>query len=206
MVEVDEIPLFRWADQLPPELWDDLDARPRQEAAQAAQGRWDGACFTLPLLGRDYLVDPAARAVREVERPQYRPSFQTGLVLVSHLALASDVPEAGNMVTPQELPSGSQFFTGVHAVPVGRLAERFGNEPQALLPAAQNLGGGPWQGADVAVMVPGVPRIPLYVLLWAADEEFDARAVVGLDSRAHMHLALDGILALTSLLITKLTR
>ena len=35
-MDVDEIPLFRYADQLPPQLWDDLDARPRDEAAQAA--------------------------------------------------------------------------------------------------------------------------------------------------------------------------
>ena len=206
MVEVDEIPLFRWADQLPPQLWDDLDARPRQEAAQAVEARWDGRCFTLPMLGRDYLVDPAARAVTEKDRPEHRVSFQSGLVLVSALGKAMDAPPAGRMATPQELPGGGQFFSGVHAVPVAKLEERFGNDPGALLPAARKLGGGPWEGADAAAMVPGLPRIPLYVLLWGADSEFAARAVVGLDSRAHMYLALDGILALTTLLIAKLTR
>jgi hypothetical protein len=206
LVDVDEIPLFRYADQLPPQLWDDLDARPRDEAAQAAQAQWDDRRFTLPLLGRDYLVDPEARSVHEAERPDHRVSFQTGLVLVSTLGRAIDAPVAERMVTPQELPGGSQFFAGVHAVPVSRLEERFGSDPNALLPAAEKLGGGPWEGADAAVFVPGIPRIPLYVLLWGADQEFEARAVVGMDARAHMHLALDGILALTTLLIAKLVR
>lgn len=205
-MEVDEIPLFRWADQLPPQLWDDLDARSPEEAARAVEAQWDGRCFTLPLLGRDYLVDPGARSVTEIGRPDHRVSFQSGLVLVSALGRAMDAPPAGRMITPHELPGGSRFFTGVHAVPVSRLEERFGSAPDALLPAAQRLGGGPWQGADAAVTVSGLPRIPLYVLLWAADQEFGARAVVGLDARAHMHLALDGILALTTLLIAKLTR
>ena len=52
--------------------------------------------------------------------------------------------------------------------------------------------------------VPGLPRLPLYVLLWTADEEFAARVTVGLDAHAHHQLALDGIWALTNLLAGRL--
>jgi hypothetical protein len=45
----------------------------------------------------------------------------------------------------------------------------------------------------------------LYVLLWPADEEFGARAVVGLDAHAHHQLALDGLWALTNILVRRLT-
>ena len=37
-----KIELFRWADQLPPALWDDLAARNPEEAALATGAAWDG--------------------------------------------------------------------------------------------------------------------------------------------------------------------
>ncbi|MBI5524136.1 MAG: DUF3786 domain-containing protein [Desulfarculus sp.] len=198
----EEITLFRWADQLPEALWDDLAARPLVEAAQACGAELEGRSLRLPLLGGAYLVDVAARRVLEAGQPDRRLGFQTGLVLVSHLARALGVPPAGRLVTPQELPGGSLFFTGPHAVATAALERRFGHDPQGLLAAAQALGGQPYPGAaEVAAMVPGLPMLPLYVLLWPADEEFGARAVVALDAHAHHQLALDGLWALTNLLV-----
>ena len=200
----EEISLFRWADQLPAALWDDLAARPPLEAAQAAEAVLAEGCLSLPLLGRGYVVDPGARRLWEAARPRHRLGFQTGLVLVSHLARAIGVPTAGCLVTPQELPGGGLFFSGPHAVGTARLEKRFGRDPEGLLAAARALGGQPCPGAEVSVMVPGLPRLPLYVLLWPADEEFEARAMVGLDAHAHHQLALDGIWALTNLLVGRL--
>ncbi|MCA1988173.1 MAG: DUF3786 domain-containing protein [Desulfarculus sp.] len=203
--EPEENRLFRWADQLPAALWDDLAARSGSDAAEAASARQDDGRFHLPLLGRVYLVDANARQVREEARPHHRVDFQTGLVLVSHLARARGVPPAGRMVTPQELPGGGLFFTGPHAVNTKALEARFGSDPQALVRRAAALGGVPDQvGGDLAVRLAGLPRLPLYVLLWVGDAEFPARAVVGLDANAHHQLALDGIWALTNLMVGRL--
>ncbi len=201
----EEISLFRWADQLPAALWEDLAARPASQAAQATGAELVQGCLRLPLLGRLYEVDPASRRVAEVGRPDRRLGFQTGLVLVSHLGRAIGVPPAGRLVTPQELPGGGLFFSGPHAIATASLARRFGANPAALLAAAQALGGQAHGGAaEVAVTLPGLPYLPLYVLLWLGDEEFAARAVVGLDAHAHHQLALDGIWALTNLLVERL--
>lgn len=199
----EEITLFRWADQLPEALWEDLTARPLLEAAQATGAALEDARLRLALLGRDYLVDVAARRIQLAGQPDKRLGFQTGLVLVSHLARALGVPPAGRLVTPQELPGGGLFFTGPHAVATAALEKRFGRDPAALLAAAQALGGQPQPegAAQVTVLVPGLPMLPLYVLLWPADEEFGARAVVAMDAHAHHQLALDGIWALTNLLV-----
>lgn len=203
--EPEENRLFRWADQLPAALWDDLTARPALDAAEAAGAELRDGVFRLALLGRVYLVDPAVRQVREAARPDHRVGYQTGLVLVSHLARARGVPPAERLVTPQELPGGGLFFTGPHAVNTKVLEARFGSDPQALARRAAALGGAPDQaGGDLAVRLAGLPRLPLYVLLWAGDEEFPARAVVGLDAHAHHQLALDGIWALTNLMVGRL--
>jgi hypothetical protein len=203
-----QVELFRWADKLPGELWEDLAARPAAEAAAATDAELAGGRFRLCLLGSDYVVDPAGRTVGLAADPGARVSFQAGLVLLTTLARAQDVPASGSMVTPAELPGGRQFFAGPHEVNTAALERAFGRDPAALAEAARSLDGAPVQGlgADAAVRLPGLPRVPLWVLLWAGDDEFEPRAVVGIDQRAHFHLALDGVWALTNLLTARLAR
>lgn len=205
-IDPQQIELYAHADQLPAALWDDLCARDPEQAAQACGAELSGAVFSLPLLGRRYRVDATARSVTESDRPDHRVGYQAGLVLVTALARALPAPPSGVMVTPQELPGGSMFFTGPHAVPTAPLAEAFGPEPAALHAAAAPLGGEPAEGADAAVRLPALPMLPMWVLVWGGDEEFDASAVIGVDSRAHHHLALDGVWALCNLLSMRLTR
>lgn len=198
--------LFRWADDIPPQLWEDLAARPPAEAAGATGATWDGEGYTLAMLGRSHRLEPKPRRVYLPEDPSHRLSYQTGLVLISTLIRSLGVPPAGRMVTPQELPGGAQFFQGPHAINNEPLEERFGHDPKALLDAAQALGGESFEGGDQGVRLGGLPMIPMYVLLWAGDEEFGPRAVVGMDAYAHHHLALDGIWALSNLMVHRLVK
>ena len=201
-----EIDLFRWADQLPRAQWDDLRARPPEEAARAVGGQWRDGFFRLPLLEREYLIDPREATVREADRPEHRVSYQTGLVLVHTLANAKGADPSGRMVAPQELPSGRFFFVGPHELPTEPLVKRFGDRPRELLERARALGGVPVEGADAAVRAPGLPRTPLYALVWGRDPEFEARAVLGVDDRAPFHLALDALWALCNIFVRRLCK
>ena len=202
-----QIDLFRWADQLPAALWQDLRRRDPDQAAAACGAQREKDTFLIPLLGRMYRVDPAGAQVQELQRPEHRVSYQAGMILVTALAQAQDIPPSGRMVTPQELPGGRFFYAGPHELPLEPIARHFGTRPRLLLERARLLGGGAWdgvEGMDAAVMVPGLPRVPLYVLLWARDQEFEARAVLGVDERAHYHLALDALWALCNILARRL--
>jgi hypothetical protein len=68
------------------------------------------------------------------------------------------------------------------------------------------LGGRMIEGADVAVQLPGLPYVPLYILLWGGDTGEDSRAVIGIDDRAHFHLDLAGVFALTNILVYRLCK
>lgn len=204
-LDPEEIRLYRGAEDLPPQLWDDLARRPPAQAAEAVGGRWEAGRFLVALLGCEYLVDPAARRVWPAHDPERPVGFQAAMVLVTALANSQGVPPSGRMVTPPELPGGRFFFTGPHAVPSDEIARRFGDDPPRLLEAARRLGGEPWEGvAPVAARIPGLPLLPLYVLLWGAEDDQPPRAVLGLDDRAHFHLALDGVWALLNVLVRRL--
>jgi len=205
-MEIQKTPkdLFRWADQLPAVLWEDLKRRPPVEAAASTGALWAEGLFTIPLVGIGYTLDPETRRIRRTGQPGHRVSYQSGVVLLTTLSGSKGVPPSGAMISPQELPGGRMFFSGAHALATKPLAEAFESQPETLIERMHFLGGKIIDGADVAMCLPGLPFVPLYLLLWEGDEDAPARAVIGIDSRAHFHLDLAGVFALTNTLVNRL--
>lgn len=200
-----EVRLFRYADQLPEALWNDLEARDPIEAAASCDAFLEAGRFRLSLFSRDYIIDPAEHTIAEALRPEHKSSYQTGLVLITALAKAQNIPQSGRMITPGELPGGRMFFAGPHELPTAPIAERFGSDAPGLIAAAATMGGREIEeSADAAVFIPALPRVPMWLLLWEGDEEFEARAVMGIDDRAHYHLALDAVWAMCNVLTGRL--
>ncbi len=198
--------MFRWVEDVPSALWEDVMARPAQEAAQSVGACCQDGQFRVALLGREYVVNPQSCHICLADQPAERVGFQEGVVLLTTLARSQGVPPSGRMVTPLELPGGKLFFSGAHALATGSLARAFAQQPEALETRALNMGAESVEGADLALRLPGLPQIPLYALLWAGDDEVEARAIIGIDDRAHFHLDLGGVLALTNLLVRRLIR
>ena len=139
------------------------------------------------MLGVLYPIDPVNKQITVVGRPDRRVSYQTGVVLLTTLSISKGVPPSGRMAVPQEFPGGRMFFTGAHAVATGPLVKSFEQNPNQLLDRALEIGGEMVQGADIAVRLPGLPYVPLYMLFWRGDPDFPGRAVIGMDDRAHFH-------------------
>ncbi|GAB4260026.1 MAG: hypothetical protein Kow0092_08650 [Deferrisomatales bacterium] len=198
--------LYERADALHPLHWERLRRRDPQEAARAAGARWDGRRYLLPLLGRALWVDPVRAALGCCDEPERPVSYQRGLVAVAYLAGALEVPAQGTWVAFRELPGGEAFFRGPHSLDTPRLARRFGAAPAELAAAARSLGGAEDRGADAAATVPALPRIPLQALVWGETPEFPPSAVLLVDGRAHLHLALDVLWALSNVAIAALVR
>jgi hypothetical protein len=203
-IHITSIELFRWADQLPAALWESLANRPPGEAAASVGAIWLDGIFSIPLLGFDYTIDPEKRQIRRAGQPDHRVSFQSGVVLLTTLAESKGVPPSGCMISPQELPGGRIFFTGAHALATKPIAKAFESRPEALVERMHSIGGQRIDGADLAMRLPGLPFVPLNLLLWNGEEDTPARAVIGIDSRAHFHLDLAGVFAMTNTMASRL--
>jgi len=198
-------PGSRWADELPGHFWHNLRHRPPEVAAAATGATLEQGRFLLPVLARPYMVDPEQRLIIDPSRPGQRVDYNTALVLVTHLARSEAVSPAGRMLSPADVTGGGALLAGPHALPLETVIERFGRDPKALVHRARDLGGEKCDGGDIAVCLPGLPRVPLYLLLWLADEEFPAQASLGLDAHVLQHLDLDGLISLCHLMIQRLT-
>jgi hypothetical protein len=198
--------LFRWADQIPEALWSDLSNRSPQEAAEMVGATWKGETFEVPMVGVDYTIDPTNKIITKTYQADKPVSYQAGVILLTTLATSKGVPPSGRMVVPQELPGGRMFFTGAHSLATGRLVKNFEKDSDQLIDRLLGVGGEIIEGADIAIRVPGLPYVPLYVLFWRGDQDFSARAVIGIDDRAHFHLDLASVLALTNIFVYRLCK
>jgi len=196
--------LFRWADQIPAPLWDDLALRSPKEAADCVGALWCNERFEVSLLGAVYLIDPDQKHISRSDPAGHRVSYQTGIVLLTTLAKSMGAPPSGRMVTPEELQGGRLFFSGAHRPPTQALVKRYGGQPQALVERALQLGGKRIPGADYAVCIPGLPRLPMYILFWEGEEDLQPRAIIGIDDRALFHLDLAGVFGLMNILVSRL--
>ncbi len=190
--------LYSRAEDVHPSHWERLAARDPREAARAAGAEWCGGVFRLPMLGAVLEVDLGARAIRPAV------GYQRALVALAYLGGAVEAPVKGEWVRPRDMPGGDAFFRGPHSVGLPRLVRVFGPRPGALVRAAERLGGRPVAEGDAGAEIPALPRVPVRVLVWGASEEFGASATLLTDARAHLHLALDVLWALTNVVISDL--
>jgi hypothetical protein len=106
-----------------------------------------------------------------------------------------DTP-CGEWISEKDLPGGPTFFRGPHEIPTHLISERFGNDIDAFKRKCAQLSGVPLDMADAAYRFDIVSNIPVAVLLWAGDDEFQPEAKVLYDRTISRHLTLDIIFSL----------
>jgi hypothetical protein len=168
----------------------------------------EGRTYRLRVLNETLAIDPAARRVERVVPPaaaaEEAPDDQLALASVAYLLSAQEMALAGRWVSPLELPTGAVFLRGPHVLPTQPLEDRFGASADVFRRACESLGGQPLDLADVSYRFLVFPRLPAAVLLWLADDEFDARATFLFDKTAGRQMALDSLWLVTHLLTTRL--
>src|SRR5208283_2317268 len=97
----------------------------------------------------------------------------------------------------------SFFFRGSHVMPLDKVAGKYASDGKGFMMKGAHFGGTPVQYGDAAFVLRPFPRIPVTIILWTADEEFDARVELLLDTTCELHVPLDIIwsISMMSLLL-----
>lgn len=128
-------------------------------------------------------------------------------LLVYHLAISDGSMPSGEWISFAELPEASFYVTAFRGYTGARIARDFAPLAAGLGDAADRVGGAALPGlGDRAWLMPALPRVPIALLWWDADDEFDARAELLFDSSAASHLTTDGCAVLGSWLTSALCR
>jgi len=116
---------------------------------------------------------------------------------------ASDATPCGKLVKPSGMSGGDIFFRGSHVLPLESIAKKYAHDRRAFRERGLLHGGRAVEYGDVAIELSAFAKMPITVILWLADEEWDARADLLFDSTALNHLPIDVLwsIAMMSVLI-----
>ncbi|MEW5735994.1 MAG: DUF3786 domain-containing protein [Thermodesulfobacteriota bacterium] len=197
---------------VPDEHWEELAKKDLfLLCADAVAEPWkerDGAGvsgLSLSMFGQKVVVDMENRTVLRARQGGLAPVTSPLFILCLLVYLLNVTPRVptGKLVSVQDLKE-AHFFTGPHALPLDRIAGRFGKDPAAFKRNAAKLCGEPLPMADQAFTFQPFVKIPVAVLLWTADEEFPARSLILFDETISRQLPADAIWALSMLTTEKL--
>ena len=191
-------------------LWEQLDNLDCQTAAQRAKCEYldDPPRYVISLLNTEYVVDLSGKQIFSTQSspPPIPAGFIEQLCLLAYLINAKEVPPANKFVKVENLPSGQFFFRGLHSLPTKKLEEAFGKSPELLYKASERFDCRKCEFGDASIELYGLPRIPLQIIIWGSDEEFDARASILFDQTAGTHIPLDALGALANLAVEALVK
>ncbi len=168
----------------------------------AATGR-----YILASYGMDFSISPGEKLMESTTADGSillgKLSYFFRLSVPWYLTSAKDIPLSSRLVKPDNLKGGHLFFRGSHVLPLDGVAGNYARDVKGFMMKGAQFGGTPVQYGDAAFMLLPFPRIPVTIILWTADEEFDARVELLLDATCELHVPTDIIwsISMMSLLL-----
>ena len=118
------------------------------------------------------------------------------LFIMHYLLKAKAMELANQWISEKDIPGGSTFFRGPHAIPTRLITSQFDGDIDGFKHKCEQLMGSPLKLADAAFVFKVAPRVPVAVLYWKGDDEFPTESKILYDRTIYDHLALDIIYAL----------
>jgi len=185
---------------VPPEYWEQLQKTDLKQLCPRAAVMVDADGGILATaFNKEIRVDVTMREIQKGGPGQWRKTADPflELMLLVYLLNVTDHPFKNEMVGVQGLKD-AQFFQGPHELKTGKLAAKFGSDPDLFRKAGLQLGGTGLQEADAAICLRPFPKIPVYYLLWGTDDEFPAKISILFDRSIDYHLPADAIWGIVS--------
>lgn len=178
--------------------WQSINEASPDIICNNAGTRFDAATgrYILASYGMDFSISPVEKLIESDAADSGlllgRFSYFFRLSVLRYLVDAKDIGFSGRLVKPENLTGGLLFFSsGSHVLPLGRVADKYSNDVKGFIEKCVHFGGQPVKYGDAAFVLLPFPRIPVTIILWAADEEFDARVDILLDTSCELHLPID---------------
>ena len=162
----EEVPFAHYAEQFA--ALDPIEAVKRTGVA------FDGAAFTVRLLGTDYRIAYPDAAVTAPSGSAPPLPLQTFLLRL--LLLGKSAPADNDFKTFRELPWGEVYIQPFTGRVLTRAAFTFGTRIAAFRAAAEKLGGIPLRHGDAGYEFTLFDNYRLRLLVWEGDDEFPPNA------------------------------
>lgn len=177
--------------------WEELAALDPGDVCRRSGARYrsEEGRYLLRSFGAEFFVDvrkkEIAAATSAGEPLLGRFAYFSRISILWYLVKSVETAPAGRHVKPGDLPGGDIFFRGSHVLPLPAVAHKYSTDREGFLERCGELGGVPVAYGDAAGELMAFPRVPVTLILWMADEEWEARCDLLFDSTAQVQLPID---------------
>ena len=138
---------------------------------------WDGAAFTVKLLGREFRITHPDYSITACDGGPI-PPLPTQTFLLRYLLECRDVAWSGQWKTFREMPWGEMYIKPYTGRVLTRAAFTFGTRLAAFRAAAEKMGAEAVAHGDAGYQFELIGGYKMQILAWEGDEEFPPNAQV----------------------------
>jgi hypothetical protein len=189
--------------------WDILSTLTPSDVCKAASVAYDAASasYRVTSFGMDFIVSVQSRKITSTSRGSEVLLGRLGsffrLSVLWYLVSAKDIACTNRPVKLEHIRGGDIFTRGSHVLPLDSVADKYSKNREGFIGKGKELGAMVTTFGDASLRLAPLPRIPITLTLWLADDEFPARLDLLFDSTCEMQLSTDVIwsIAMMSVLI-----
>lgn len=150
---------------------------PQEVLSRLPDTQWDGAEFTLQLLGREFAIAHPGYAIRALDGGAV-PPLPTQTFLLRYLLEGKNIKWKGQWKTFREMPWGEMYIQPYTGRVLTRAAFTFGTRVAAFCKASEKMGAVKLPHGDAGYQFELVPGYRMQILVWEGDDEFPPNAQV----------------------------
>lgn len=171
-----------------------LQALPPQQVAERTGGCWDEKEKILVV---SYLKRPCLIQYPEISfRNGESLTVKEKILILHYLVNSREIPEAGTLIGPKEIETGSIYYPSVISRVYRPTVEKFGKTPNEFLKKALELNAEKSDFSEYAVKFTVFPKVKLLFVLHPEDAEFPADCQVLFDANINQLLETEDIVVM----------
>jgi hypothetical protein len=189
---------YQYAYRLASDALKDADLEERAEKSGALIERQESGNLLIKLsfLNRNCLIRFPEITISYQENGDEVPLWSKILIL-HYLGKSQGNPLTGEWINFRQLSGGDTYYPAFVKRSQKPLLDFFADRLDLLEEAAQALGGQKGSEGDRGVIIPALPRVPIALIFWSGDEEFQPEARILFDSTIPTYLATEDVAVLT---------
>jgi hypothetical protein len=164
----------------------------------------EGGRAEVPFLAIPYLIQGPAGEVSYKEDQGKEPALWEKILILHYFGTADGTAMAKDHISFKEVREAMLYLPNFEKRAAAPLLGRFGANPEQILEPAQELGGWKEDMGDFAVTIPVFPRVPVTLVFWKQDEEFEARLTILFDRTVIRYLPTEDIVLSTQMMAYRL--
>ena len=164
----------------------------------------EGGHAEVAFLGTAYLIRSPEGDVSYKDERDKEPALWEKILVLHYFSTSDGSPLAKDHISFKEVREAMLYLPNFEKRAVVPLLGRFGESPEEVWEPARSLGGSTEELGDFSVTIPVFPRVPITLVFWKKDEEFEARLTILFDRTIVRYLPTEDIVLAAQMMAYRL--